>query len=108
MWQKEKMEKLPVLIFAIILIAWLTLNTIATYVVFKTSFIVKERRIYQTIFIWLIPFIGSTLAIYLNRQEYFDLKKKDEIGNHPNISNEEAFNYAIEINQHNQHGDSQD
>ena len=74
------------------------LNIIATYIVFKTYFIVKERRYYQTIFIWLIPFIGSILAIYINRQEYFEQKHKTE--KHTNISDNEAFNYAMGADDH--------
>lgn len=48
------------------------LNAVASYIVCKTYFEVKARKVYQLVFVWLIPFIGATLAIYLNRESWFE------------------------------------
>lgn len=50
------------------------LNSLATYIVLNTTFKVKERRLYQIIFVWLIPYIGAMLTIYINKQDYYDQK----------------------------------
>ena len=76
----------------------LLLNSIATYIVFNTYFEVKKRRLYQSLFIWLFPFIGALMAIYLNRQDYFEQKRQRQIGNNPNITNATARQYYIAAN----------
>ncbi len=72
----------------------LILNIIATYIVFKTHFEVKGRRLSQIIFIWCVPFAEGLLAIYLNREEYFERKHKRQIGNNTSITHSEAINHA--------------
>ncbi|MCK5262233.1 MAG: hypothetical protein KAJ92_01050 [Gammaproteobacteria bacterium] len=76
----------------------LILNIAATYVVFNTYFEVKKRRLYQTLFVWLLPFVGALMAIYLNRQDYFEQKRQRQIGNHTGISNSDAISHAIAAN----------
>ena len=51
-------------------------NIIATYVIFNTHFEIKERRIYQSLLVWLVPVIGSALAIYINCENFFNKKKE--------------------------------
>ncbi|RYV01642.1 hypothetical protein SOPP22_14840 [Shewanella sp. OPT22] len=61
-------------------------NLIATVVVFRTYFENKMRRVYQLLFIWLVPFFGAILAIYLNREDRFTKKTKRKVGNDTSIS----------------------
>jgi len=61
----------------------LVLNLVATYIVFTTYFEVKQRKYYQLIFVWLIPFVGAVFAIYFNRKEPHLIKFKRKIGNEP-------------------------
>ncbi|MDE1464941.1 hypothetical protein [Spartinivicinus poritis] len=70
-------------------------NIFATFVVCKTYFEIKQRRLYQILFIWLVPIIGSALAIYLNLEDYFEQKHSTKIGNHPNITDAEAVTFAV-------------
>ncbi|HKJ76158.1 MAG TPA: hypothetical protein VKA64_03055, partial [Gammaproteobacteria bacterium] len=51
------------------------LNLFATYVVFSSYFQARRRRLYQTLFIWLVPFLGAGLAIYLNWEERFHRRR---------------------------------
>lgn len=74
------------------------LNVGASYIVCKTYFEVKARKKYQLLFIWLIPFIGAALAIYVNRESWFEEQRLDKIGNHSNISNSEAISHASAVN----------
>ena len=76
------------------------LNSIATYIVLNTYFEIKERKTYQILFVWLIPFIGSILAIAINREDYFREKHKKQIGNNSNISQSEAINHAVAADHH--------
>ena len=70
---------------------FLLLNVLATHVVFNTYFEIKERRAYQTLFIWLVPIFGAVFAMYINREDYFEQKaRKKQIGNHTSITNSEA------------------
>ena len=68
-------------IFSAFMIIIGILNVIATYIVLNTYFEVKERRLYQIAFIWFVPFIGSILAIFINREEHFERKQERKIGN---------------------------
>ncbi len=70
------------------------INSIATYIVFHTYFKVKQRRLYQTLFIWLVPVIGALMAIFLNREDYFVQKRKRQVGNHPTVSDTYAASLA--------------
>ncbi|MCX4026809.1 hypothetical protein H0A36_01400 [Endozoicomonas sp. SM1973] len=72
-----------------------TANVYATFVVAKTYFEIKQRRLYQILFIWLVPVIGAALAIYLNLEEYFEQKRSTQIGNSPNITDAQAVTFAI-------------
>jgi len=74
------------------------LNVGASYIVCKTYFEVKARKKYQLFFIWLIPFIGAALAIYIHRESWFEERRIDKIGNHSNISNSEAISHASALN----------
>ena len=78
----------------------LLLNIIATYVVFHTFFEVKERKLYQTLFIWCLPFFGGIIAIYLNREDYFEQKHKKQIGNQTSITDSDATTHYIAGNDH--------
>ncbi len=89
------MDNLLLIFVSALLGVVIILNIIATIIVSRTYFLVKERRYYQIIFIWLVPFVGSILAIYLNRQEYFEKQKKDEVGNHPNITDKQAMEFDL-------------
>ena len=70
------------------------LNSIATYIVFHTYFKVKQRRLYQTLFIWLVPVVGGLFAIFFNREEYFAQKRERQVGNHPTVSDTYAASLA--------------
>lgn len=69
-------------------------NSIATYIVWNTHFEVKERRIYQTIFIWLVPIVGACMAIYINREDDFAKKQQTQVGNNPNITDSQATTFG--------------
>ena len=94
------MESALLYIVITLTVVAIILNSIATYVVINTYFEIKERRTYQIIFIWLIPFIGSILAIGINREDYFREKHKKQIGNNSNISHSEAIDHAIAADHH--------
>ena len=92
------MDNLVMYILLIFLAVILISNIIATYVIFNTYFEIKERRIYQTLLVWLVPIIGSTLVIYINCENYFNEKKERQIGNNTNISDSEAIHHAMGAN----------
>lgn len=70
------------------------LNVAATILVLRTFFLVTIRRYYQIAFIWLVPFLGSFMVFYFNYEEWFNKKRKGEVGNNPNTSDSEAMTYA--------------
>lgn len=74
------------------------LNVGASYIVCKTYFEVKARKKYQLLFIWFVPFIGAALAIYINRESWFEKERFDKIGNYSNITNSEAISHASALN----------
>lgn len=92
------MENVVMYILIATAVAVLILNVVASYIVFNTYFEVKKRRLYQTLFIWLLPFIGALMAIYLNREDCFEQKRQKQIGNNPNITNAAARSYYIAAN----------
>ena len=92
------MENAVLYILIATAVVCLLLNVVATYIVFNTYFEVKKRRLYQTLFIWLLPFIAALMAIYLNRQDYFEQKRQRQIGNNPNITNAAARSYYVASN----------
>lgn len=73
----------------------LLLNIIATYIVSVTYFEIKQRRVYQLLFVWLFPLLGAILTIYLNREEWFKDKQQNKVGNHTNISDSEAVKHGV-------------
>jgi len=79
------MENLALYLIAGISVFVVLLNSVATYIVFHTFFKVKQRRLYQALFIWLLPVVGALFAIFFNREEYFVQKKTRQVGNHPTI-----------------------
>lgn len=84
-------------IFAAIAGSLIFLNLCAMYIVFHTYFEVKERRLYQVLFIWLIPFIGALFAIIINREDYFEERRLKKVGNNSNITDSEAVTMASSI-----------
>ncbi len=76
----------------------LVLNIIATYVVFKTYFAVTNRRLYQIVLIWFVPFFGAWLAIYINREDFFFRKRNKLTGRLTEISDSEAITHAVAAN----------
>ena len=94
------MESALLYIIIALTVVAVILNSIATYIVLNTYFEIKERKIYQLLFVWLIPFIGSILAIVINREDYFHEKHKRQIGNNSNISHSEAIDHAVAADHH--------
>ncbi|WP_163836284.1 hypothetical protein [Spartinivicinus ruber] len=88
------MEHLGTYLIVAILALIVISNVYATFVVAKTYFEIKQRRLYQILFIWLVPVIGAALAIYLNLENYFEQKRSTQIGNHPNITDAQAVTLA--------------
>ena len=88
------MGSLALYLIAGISIFVVLLNSIATYIVFHTFFKVKHRRLYQMLFIWLVPVVGASMAIFLNREDYFAQKRKRQVGNHPTVSDTYAASLA--------------
>jgi len=74
-------------IFIIIFSPIILLNFYACYVIFTTYFEVKERRLYQLIFVWIVPLLGSITVIFINREERLIKKPKRKIGNDTSIKN---------------------
>ena len=92
------MDAVTIYAIIILIILPLALNAIATYIVLNTYFIVKGRRSLQLLVIWLIPFIGAALAIYTNREDYFDQKRKRQIGNNTAFTNADETQHYIGAN----------
>jgi hypothetical protein len=77
-------------------VALVILNSIASYVILHTHFEVKERRTYQLIFVWVLPFLGAIFAILINREvvfsilinreDYFADRRLNKVGNNSNIT----------------------
>jgi hypothetical protein len=76
----------------------LLLNIAATYIVFRTYFEVKNRRLYQMIFIWLLPILGSSLCIFINKEDYFAQKNQKQVGNNPGVSESQAVSFGAASN----------
>ncbi len=74
------------------------LNAIATYIICKTYFVVENRKRNQIIFVWLLPVVGALLAIIINREDYFEQKQRDKVGNNPNITESQAVHYGRAAN----------
>ena len=94
------MDTAALIIVGTVIALFLLLNIVATYIVFNACFEIKERRLYQTLFIWLVPFIGAFLAIYTNREDYFEEKNKKKIGNQTSITDSEATTHYFGGNNH--------
>ena len=82
------------LIVVPILLLLLVLNLLAMYIVFRTYFEVKNRRLYQIAVIWLVPFLGAWLVIFINREEFFARKRNGIKGQLTEISDSEAISHA--------------
>lgn len=76
------------------------LNVIASYFILNTHFEVKERRTYQLLFVWGLPFIGAVFAILINREDYFADRRLKKVGNNPNISETQAVNMGSSVGSH--------
>ena len=94
------MENIILYSVVLLFVLLLLLNVLATIMVLRTHFIVKSRRYYQITFVWLVPIIGALLVIYLKYEDYFNTKKKGQIGNNPNITDSEAMGYAASSGQY--------
>ncbi len=88
------MENLALYFVLALALLAVVLNSIATYIVCHTYFEVKERRQYQILFTWLVPFVGSLMTIYINKEDYFAQKQAQQVGNNPNITESQAIHYA--------------
>ncbi|MCP3703631.1 MAG: hypothetical protein GY820_23495 [Gammaproteobacteria bacterium] len=88
------MENLALYLVVTLAALLIILNSIATYIVCHTYFEVKERRQYQILFTWLVPFVGSLLTIFINKEDYFAQKHENQVGNNPNITESQAVHYA--------------
>jgi len=88
------MENLALYLVIALAVLLIVLNSIATYIVCHTYFEVKERRRYQILFTWLVPFVGSLLTIFINKEDYFSQKHEKQVGNNPNITESQAIRYA--------------
>jgi len=78
---------------AILALLLLSLNVVATYIVIKTDFIVKARKYYQLLFIWLVPIIGGVFAIALNKEDHFDQNQKPDSSGGPHSTYGEENEY---------------
>ncbi len=94
------MENLVLYILVTFSLIAVGLNIAATYIVCHTYFEVRNRRRNQIVFIWLVPIIGSLLAIFINREDYFAQKHQKKVGNNPNITESQAIDYGLASNQH--------
>ena len=92
------MDAVSIYTIIILVIFPLALNAIATYIVLNTYFIVKGRRSLQLLVIWLIPYAGAILAIYTNREDYFEQKRKRQIGNNTVFTNADATQHYMGAN----------
>ena len=72
-----------ILIFSPLII----LNIYASYVIFTTYYEVKERRLYQLLFVWLLPLLGAITVIFINREDRLVEKPKRKVGNDTSIRN---------------------
>ena len=92
------MENLALYVLVALVVLSVGLNIGATFIVCRTYFEVKNRRRNQIIFVWLVPIIGSLLAIFINREDYFAQKHQTQVGNNPNISESEAVTFGVASN----------
>ena len=79
--------------FAILALLLLTLNVVATFVVVRTEFVVKARKYYQLLFIWLVPILGGVLAIVLNKEDHFHHERKSDPSGGPHSTYGETDEY---------------
>jgi energy-coupling factor transporter transmembrane protein EcfT len=75
--------ELALIYLLIILGVVVILNFVASYVVWSTYFEVKERRLYQIIFVWFVPLLGAFTVIYINREDSFKGRHLNKVGNNP-------------------------
>jgi len=90
------MDATILVVVGVIASIFLLLNVLATHVMFNTYFEIKGRRVYQILFIWLIPVFGAIFAIYINREDYFEQKtRKKQIGNQTSITDSDATTHHV-------------
>jgi hypothetical protein len=58
-----------VTLILVILLALVLLNAWATWRILQDDLSSLGQRVAQTAFVWLIPFVGGSLAIYLKRRD---------------------------------------
>ncbi len=89
------MESLALYVLIALIGITLLLNIVATYIVCNTYFVIKSRKLYQLIFIWLVPILGSFLCIYINKEDYFAKKHQKQVGNNPNVTESQAISFGV-------------
>jgi len=60
---------LAVELILVVLLALLLLNAWATWRILQDDLSSLGQRVAQTAFVWLLPFVGGLLAIYLKRRD---------------------------------------
>ena len=88
------MDNLATYLIGGLILVVVVLNSIATFIVLRTYFVVKNRRLYQLLLIWLVPVLGALLIIFIDREEYFAQKKHRQVGNHSELSDTYAASIA--------------
>ncbi len=73
--------------YILIFSPFIILNIYACYVIFTTYYEVKERRLYQLVFVWLLPLLGAITVIFINREDRLVEKPKRKVGNDTSIKN---------------------
>ena len=53
----------------VVLVALLLLNGWATWQILQDELSSSRQRVAQTAFVWLLPFVGGLLAVYLKRRD---------------------------------------
>jgi len=92
------MDNLALYLIIGLLALIIILNSVATYIVCHTYFEIKNRRLYQILLTWLVPFIGALLTIYINKEDYFAHKHQKQVDNNPNITESQAITYGSAAN----------
>jgi hypothetical protein len=98
--KEQHLENGSLITLIVIAASLLVLNLIATYIVLNTHFEVKKRRLYQLLFIWLLPYLGGLFAILINREDYFEERRLKKVGNDSNISESDATSMAVGADHH--------
>lgn len=81
------MDDFSFITYILIFSPFFVLNLCACYVIFTTCYEVKERRLYQLLFVWLLPLLGAITVIFINREDRLVKKPKRKVGNDTSIKN---------------------